>query len=185
MNYRLIGLSGSLRQASTNTALLLAAQSLAPAGLEVQVYAGLGQLALFNPDLDADPPVPVRHFRDALASADGVVIASPEYAHGVSGTIKNALDWAVSWEEFYGKPVALFNASPRATHALAALRETLETMSAWIIEPACIAVPVLSKAPSADQLIADALIADPLRAALQAFVAALEHGRPEQWGRNA
>jgi chromate reductase, NAD(P)H dehydrogenase (quinone) len=72
-----------------------------------------------------------------------VLIASPEYAHGVTGAIKNALDWMVGNESFVDKPVGLLNASPRSTIAQAALRETLVTMSAHIVPTACVTVPIL------------------------------------------
>ena len=82
--------------------------------------------------------------RIKLAAADALIIASPEYAHGVSGAMKNALDWLVSFEPFVYKPVAVFNASPRAHHGDDALREILKTMPAIIVEPASIDIPLLS-----------------------------------------
>jgi chromate reductase, NAD(P)H dehydrogenase (quinone) len=139
---KVLGLSGSLRAASLNAALLRTAARLAPGGMQVSVR-GLGELPLFNPDLEAQVPAAVAALRAAVDAADALLIASPEYARGVSGTIKNALDWLVSHEGFVGKPVALLNASPRAHHAQAALRETLRTMSAVIIEEASVAIPLL------------------------------------------
>jgi NAD(P)H-dependent FMN reductase len=96
---------------------------------------GFAGLPFFNPDLDgAELSAAVAAFRTIIGSADGVLISSPEYARGVAGVMKNALDWLVASFEFPGKPVALINTSPRATHALAALRLTLETMSARIVD---------------------------------------------------
>ncbi len=138
-----LAIAGSLRAASINAALLRACARLAPEGMRVQVYGGLGALPLFNPDLEGAPPREVRALRDAVAAADALLLASPEYAHGVSGAMKNALDWLVSFEPFYGKPVAVPNASPRARHAHAALCETLRTMSASLVEEANIALPLL------------------------------------------
>lgn len=140
---RILALSGSLRAASFNTALLRAAISLAPVDVEIILYTDLGNLPFFNPDLEGREPVSVLDFRAKLQAADGVFIASPEYAHGVTGVMKNALDWIVSGEEFVGMPVALFNASPRATHAYAALKETITVMSAHIVNEASITVPLL------------------------------------------
>src|SRR4051812_32105445 len=97
---KLLALCGSLRAASINAALLRAFARVAPAGVEVSIFPSLGALALFSPDLEADPPPAVRALHAAVAEADGLVIASPEYAHGVSGTIKNALDWLVAFEPF-------------------------------------------------------------------------------------
>lgn len=134
----ILALSGSLRAASENTRLLRALACLAPAGVRVAVYPGLGELPLFNPDIEFPSPPAVAALRDAIIAADVVVIASPEYAHGVSGVIKNALDWMVGNESFVGKPVALLNAAPRATHAFRALRETITMMSAKVVDAACI-----------------------------------------------
>ncbi len=101
------------------------------------------------------------------------MISSPEYARGIAGTLKNALDWLISSTEFPGKPVAVINASPRATHADAALRLTLETMSARIIADASITLPLLGRNLDADGIIADAELSRPLLAALQALQRAM------------
>lgn len=118
---RILAISGSLRARSSNTALLGAARTLAPKGVEVVLYEGLGGLPHFNADHDGDAAPPaVADFRSRVRAADGVLISSPEYAHGVPGTLKNALDWLVGGHqnEIVGKPVALFNASPRAGRRL-------------------------------------------------------------------
>lgn len=103
----------------------------------------VGELPLFNPDLEFHVPSSVAQLRAEVAAADALLIASPEYAHGVTGTIKNTLDWLVSFELFVNKPVAVLNASPRAHHADSALRETLKTMSAVIVEAASVSIPLL------------------------------------------
>jgi len=97
---RILGLSGSLRAASLNSLALRAAARLAPAGIRVEVYAALGALPPFNADLDPAAIVAAEELRLALNAADAVLIASPEYAHGVSGVMKNALDWMVGNETF-------------------------------------------------------------------------------------
>jgi NAD(P)H-dependent FMN reductase len=164
-----LGLSGSLRAASLNSMLLRAAARIAPGHMRVRVYTDLGQLPLFNPDLEALDPAPVAQLRGALLECDAVIIASPEYAHGVSGVMKNALDWMVGNVSFVDKPVALLNAAPRATHAQAALRETLITMSARVIDTACVAVPLLGSALDEDGVMQDAGLRDLLRCALGAL----------------
>ena len=111
---RLLAISGSLRKFSSNTALLRAAAILAPQDVEISVYGDLGILPHFNPDLEGFEPQSVLDFRSQLQMADGVLIASPEYAHGITGVIKNAFDWVVGSGEFVHKPVALLNASSRA-----------------------------------------------------------------------
>lgn len=152
---KILALSGSLRAASLNSLLLRATARLAPAGVEVVLYSGLGRLPLFNPDIEASDPPPVADLRQRIIAADALLIASPEYAHGVTGVMKNALDWMVGNESFVCKPVALFNASPRATHAEAALRETIVTMSARIVDSACITVPLLGSGLSEDGVVSD------------------------------
>lgn len=140
---RLLAISGSLRAASLNTALLRAIARLAPSDVQVELFHDLDKLPLFNPDIEAQNPPAVVLLNALLIQADGVLIASPEYAHGVTGVMKNALDWMVGREAFVNKPVALLNASPRAVHAQAALKEIITVMSARIVEAASISLPIL------------------------------------------
>src|SRR4249920_3904910 len=128
-----LALSGSLRAGSINSAFCRVVARLAPPTIRVTVFSGLGDLPLFNPDLEDGPPEPVRLFRSAILKSDALLIASPEYAHGISGVMKNALDWLVGDEDFAGKAVALVNASPRARHAYESLAEVLKTMSATLV----------------------------------------------------
>ena len=167
---RILALSGSLRELSSNTSILRVAALVAPPGMRVQLHPGLDALPFFNPDLDReldDPalPVAVQSLRSELASADALLISSPEYAHGISGMMKNALDWLVGGAEMVDKPVGVINTSPHATHALSAMLETLRTMTANIVDDACIALAVPRDHDDA-HLAADAAIADSLREAL-------------------
>ena len=116
-------------------------------------------------------------FHARVAEADALIIASPEYAHGVTGTIKNALDWLVSFEPFAYKHVAVLNASPRAHHADDALRETLRTMAAIIVEPASVSIPLLGAHLDQDGMVATPSVAVPLRAALEALAQAIARHR--------
>jgi chromate reductase, NAD(P)H dehydrogenase (quinone) len=174
MGSNVLAISGSLRAASINSAFCRTAARLAPAPLRVSVFAGLGTLPLFNPDLDAAPPAPVRQFRAAVESADALLIASPEYAHGISGVLKNALDWLVSFEGFIGKPVVLVNTSPRAQHAYGALLEILRTMSANILSEACMTLPLLGV--TEEGMVASPDIARAIRDALASLARALKAG---------
>jgi chromate reductase len=151
----LLAISGSLRARSINAAFCRVVARLAPPSLKVTVFTGLGDLPLFNPDLDDSPPGPVRAFRSAILQADALLIASPEYAHGISGAMKNALDWLVSFEGVVNKPIALVNTSPRARHAYDALREVLRTMSTDIIEDASRPISLLGFADSEEAMLAD------------------------------
>ncbi len=136
-----LAISGSLRAQSSNAALLRAAARVAPEGVRITLYEGLGELPHFNPDLDvegAEPPPSVRVLRELLIAADAVLISSPEYAHGVPGAFKNMLDWLVSAGELVDKPVALWNASPSGgEYAQNAILETLRTMNWRVVEEAC------------------------------------------------
>jgi chromate reductase, NAD(P)H dehydrogenase (quinone) len=166
---RIIAISGSLRRQSLNSALLRAAARLSPEAASVTFYTEVGHLPLFNPDLENAAPAVVRRLWDAVAAADALLLASPEYAHGVTGTIKNALDWLVGLPAFYGKPVAVLNASPRARHADEALRETLRTMSATIVDEASIAIPILGSGLDEDGIIASVEVSAALRIAVAAL----------------
>lgn len=171
---RILAISGSLRAASSNTALLRAAALLAPEGVEITVYGGLGELPHFNPDLEEAEPPAVTELRHQVRIADGLLISSPEYAHGVPGVLKNALDWLVGGDEFIGKPVALLNASPRAIHAQASLRETVITMSGRIVDEASIAVPLLAKNLDAADIAAHPEMSKAVEAAVVAFARAIQ-----------
>ncbi len=176
---KILAISGSLRVASLNSALLRAVARLAPAGVNVVLYRGLGDLPLFNPDIEASDPPEVAELRTQILSADALLIASPEYAHGISGVMKNALDWMVSCEAFVHKPVALLNASSRAVHAQAALRETVGVMSARIIEEASITLPILGSNLSEDEIVLHPNISASILLALVALRAAVAAARIE------
>lgn len=165
----ILAISGSLRARSTNTELLIALATLAPAGIAIDLYDGLDRLPHFNPDLEPSEPTPVMELKRRLAHADGLIISSPEYARGVPGSLKNALDWLVSGSEFVDKPVALLSASSRSTHAFEALRTTLTTMSGRFVAEASITVPLLGRNLDAATIAADPELALTLRAALDAF----------------
>jgi chromate reductase, NAD(P)H dehydrogenase (quinone) len=171
---RILAISGSLRQGSSNTSLLHAAMALAPANMEIKLYGGLGNLPHFNPDLEPMEPSSVTDLRAQVKWADGLVISSPEYAHGIPGVLKNALDWLVSGEEFVGKPVALFNSSPRAIHAQASLTEIVTTMAGRIVPEASITVSLLGKKLDAAGIVADPEISDALETAIISFANAIE-----------
>lgn len=166
---RILAIPGSLRATSSNAALLRAAARDAPPGVEVVLYEGLATLPPFSPDLDVEPlPAPVADLRAQIAAADGLMICSPEYAHGMPGTLKNALDWLVSALEALGKAVLLVSASPGgAAHAHAQLAEVLRTMNLKLVDGGA---HVFTRA----RLDASGEVADPeLRAVIARGVAAL------------
>ena len=166
-----LALSGSLRAGSLNTEVLRAAALLAPG--RVTLFEGLADLPAFNPDLDGeDHPVhpAVARFREALRAAEGVLVCCPEYAHGVPGAFKNALDWVVGSGELVDKPVGLVNASARSTYVQAQLTEILTVMNAKLVPEASPALPPSRRDATAAELATREEIAGPLRAALAALM---------------
>jgi chromate reductase, NAD(P)H dehydrogenase (quinone) len=175
---RVLAISGSLRKASSNSALVRAAARLAPDTIEMSIFLGLAELPPFNPDLDDEnPPDAVTRFRDSLRACDAVLISSPEYAHGVPGVLKNALDWVVGSGELVGKPVALINASARATHAWSSLLETLTVMSARVILEASVTIPLQGKQLDLGGIGEDAELSTLLGSAIEALVNAAREAR--------
>jgi NAD(P)H-dependent FMN reductase len=179
MATRLLAISGSLRAASVNTAALEALALVAPDGVEVTLFGDLARLPAFNPDDDEEGGIPpsVAELRALVRDSDGLVIAAPEYAHGVPGALKNALDWLVASDAIPGKPIALLNVAPRAFHAQAALRETLATMAARLVPEAFVTLPLGGRAIDAAAIAADPRLADRLREGLDAMVAAISGAR--------
>jgi chromate reductase len=146
----------------------------APEGVEISLYGGLDELPIFSPDLTEALPPQAQDLRDQLTRADGLLIASPEYAHGVPGGLKNALDWMVGWGELAYKPVALFNTSPYGEHAKAALAEILVTMSLHIVPEGAFTLHLRgSKPEEAAPKLADPKVQEGLRRALATFAGAI------------
>lgn len=180
---KILAISGSLRHTSKNTILLKAAAALVPQGVEYVLYDGVRELPLFNPDLDdldhGKAPAPVLAYRSVLQAVDGVFICSPEYAHGVSGVMKNSLDWLVGSGEFVAKPTVLFNASPGSQFAHGALAETLRTMGAALIE-AKLSSPLPHKTADEAGILALPAAVEALRAAIGELVNAIKTRPPPE-----
>lgn len=131
----ILAISGSTRKSSTNLNLINAIMALSPEGMKYIIYNGLADLPNFNPDIDTDtPPKQVIEFRQLLLEADGILICTPEYAMGVPGALKNALDWVVSSCGFRKKQVAVITASPMGATAHESLLGTLKIIEARIDE---------------------------------------------------
>jgi chromate reductase len=128
---KILAISGSTRKASSNLFLIKAIADLAAEIFTVNIFEGLSDLPHFNPDLDNENvPVQVINFRRQIREADGILICTPEYAFGVPGTLKNAIDWTVSSMEFSNKPVALITASLSGEKAHQSLLGTLLVIEA-------------------------------------------------------
>jgi NAD(P)H-dependent FMN reductase len=170
----LLTISGSLRAGSSNSTLLAAAALVAPAGITVSAYGELAALPAFNPDIEEGPaslPNAVAHWRAAIAAADALLFSSPEYAHGVPGVLKNALDWLVGGSEFVGKRVGVLSASAASRFAHPQLVETLTVMSATLVPEATRVLDIPRRGADAVQLAADPTVAPALLDAVTALVA--------------
>jgi chromate reductase len=136
--YRLLGISGSLRNGAFSTAVLTA---MAEATVDRAdfAFADIGTLPLFNQDLYVEPlPVAVQHFRNQIAAADGIVISSGEYNHGIPGVLKNALDWASrphNGSPLRDKPVLIMTSSPAVTGGVRAQYQIRETVISALARP--------------------------------------------------
>lgn len=169
----ILAISGSLRADSSNTAILRAAALLAPEGMRIDPYDGLGDLPHFSPEIDGDtPPDAVRSLRTLLGGADGAIICTPEYAYGMPGSLKNALDWTVSSGEFFGKPVGAISASPSAAggeRAHAWLISTLTALGADIVQESSFTIPFVRTRLAQDGTLADPATATMIGSALDAL----------------
>jgi NAD(P)H-dependent FMN reductase len=165
---RILGIPGSLRVGSTNHALLSVIAHVAP-GYELQMYDGVGGLPHFSPDADQHPPARVELLRTQIAAADALIVSAPEYAHGIPGSLKNALDWLVSSPVMMDKPTAVWSAGAGdATYVHPQLIEVLRTMSVRMIDAACMVVPRARQAFKDGRLL-DGELAARIEAALAAL----------------
>lgn len=145
---KILAISGSASEASTNTALLRVMKSLAPDGVELLVFHRLDALPVFSPDSEGEAtPVAVREFIATVSAVDGMIISSPEYVRSIPGGLKNAIDWLVSRFEVINKPIALVHASHRGEDMLASLRLVLGTVSANFLEDIFLRIPLVGKPP--------------------------------------
>src|SRR6185436_10573256 len=159
---RVLGLSGSLRRDSHNRALLRAAAAAVPPGVELVEWDRVAELPAYDEDLDAAPvPEPVRALREAIADADAVLIATPEYNASIPGVLKNALDWASrphATNPLRGKPAAVVGTSTGmfgAVWAQSDARKILSTIGARVVDRE---LPVPEAAERFD---ADGMLRDP------------------------
>ncbi len=173
---KVLTISGSLRADSSNSVLLRAAELVAPQGVTVLHYTALAAIPAFSPDLDEEgavPPAPVAHWRAALAQADAVLISSPEYAHGIPGALKNALDWVVGSGELVNKPVGVLSASSASAFVHPQLIEVLTTMNAMMVPEAITMLDIPRRGADPAQITADPGLAFALRGVLSGLAGAM------------
>ena len=174
MPAKILVLNGSTRAKSTNGLFIEAIIRLADGRAEFTVYPSVADLPHFNPDLDVDPTPPeVARFRQLLRVADGLLICTPEYAMGVPGSLKNALDWTVSSAELRLKPIMLITASLSGERAQASLLETLTVLEGLITSDTTVLVQFARTKVNAEATITDAHALANVQRALEAFLFAL------------
>ena len=171
---KILAISGSLRTGSSNHAILRFLGKMAPDGVVYTIYDGLAQLPHFDPGLDNDsPPERVTQLRTLLAEVDGIIICTPEYACGVPGSLKNALDWTVSSGSLVDKPTALITASTGGENAHAALLLILGALSANLLKGATLLIPFIRSKIDGDGNMRDAETAERLRSVFNALLAVI------------
>ena len=151
--------------------------ALAPANVEIRIYEGVADLPHYSPEIDdeASPKV-VQDLRAQLRTAEAVILCTPEYIHGIPGSLKNLLDWTASSGDFVDKPVAAISASPSyagGEKAHASLVSTLKVLSAKVVENASLIVPFVRRKVNANGEITDPGLEQELRAVLAALERAL------------
>ena len=138
LTYRLLGISGSIRTSAHSTAILAALAEAAASNASFD-YAQIEEIPHFNQDVYVDPlPEAVRNFRNQIEAADGLVISSPEYNHGMPGVLKNAFDWASrphNGSPLRNKPVLIVTSSPAVTGGVRAQHQIRETLMSALARP--------------------------------------------------
>jgi len=167
----IFAISGSLRAGSSNHNILNFLKKLAPVDVNISIYDGLATIPPFDPGNDNDtPPQPVIEFRELIVNADGVIICTPEYAYGIPGQLKNALDWTVSSGSFTAKKTALITASTGGENAHAALLKVLGAIDASLSDDTTLLISFIRSKMSADGHITDAATEKSLKSVFDALV---------------
>ena len=169
--FRILGISGSINPGSTASRLLEAISKLAGTNFKFTIYEGTGDIPHFNPQQAGSPnSEAVLNFRNLWKAADAVIICTPEYAYGMPGTLKNALDWLVASGEVYHKPVSALSYSPShmgGEHALSTLQLTLTAQNAAMKDGSCFPIPFIRQKLTLEGEIVDEELKAKLRGVLE------------------
>lgn len=172
---QILAVCGSLRDNSSNMHILHKLGSMLPAGAGYTIYKGIDELPHFNPVLDNDNPEEAfNKFRTAIQQADAVITCTPEYAFGVPGVLKNALDWTVFPGSFNTKPVAVVTASSVGNNAHASLLLTFKALGAVIPAHCELLIPFVRTKVTEQGEITDATILKAFEALVESLVAAVQ-----------
>lgn len=168
---QIFAISGSLRSGSSNHNILNYLKSLAPQDVSFNIYDGLATIPPFDPGNDNDaPPESVMKFRNLIADADGIIICTPEYAFGIPGQLKNALDWTVSSGSFSGKSTALITASTGGENAHTALLKVLGAIDASLADDTTLLISYIRSKMDATGNITDAETVENIKLVLSNLV---------------
>ncbi|MGE1114680.1 NADPH-dependent FMN reductase [Priestia megaterium] len=175
---KILAISGSLRKNSSNTNILYAMSNLRPENTDFQFYKRLEHLPHFNPEIDTDsPPDLVKDLRNQLKIADGVIICTSEYARGVPGSLKNALDWIVSSGEFVNKPVAVISASSHSSGGRKAhdsILLTLEMIEAKIPKESTLRIGAIGTKINNKAEILDSTTSEQLKSVMNSLISSIK-----------
>lgn len=167
----ILAISGSLREGSSNHNILQLLGKMIPDGIIYSIYDGIRNIPAFDPGIDNDnPPVQVTDFREKISQADGIIVCTPEYAFGVPGALKNALDWMVSSGSFSGKPTALITASTGGENAHEAMKKILGAIDAKFTPDTTLLIQFVRSKMDADGNVTDVNTAQQIKALVKAFV---------------
>jgi len=165
---KILAIPGSLRDNSSSNLILKAIISMAPPELEIEIFNGVGDLPHFNDPQEV--PEAVIQFRKKVKQTDAILICTPEYAFGVPGSLKNALDWTVGSGEFVDKPVSLITASSQGEKGHAALLLILTAISANVIDDASLLISFVRSKLDSEGNIKDPLLSENLKSATKAIL---------------
>jgi chromate reductase, NAD(P)H dehydrogenase (quinone) len=168
---RILAIPGSLRENSSSNQILNAVIELAPENVSIEVYRNVGKIPHF--DDSQTTPEEVANFRSLIREADAVLICTPEYAFGIPGSLKNALDWTVGSGEFIDKPVGLITASSQGEKGHAALLLVLQAISCRIVNEATLLIPFVRAKLNAEGSLKDEKVSDDLRRVIVTLAAAI------------
>lgn len=151
---KILTISGSTRQNSTNSALLRQLEHFAPEDVSINLFCNLESLPIFSPDKEGPrTPKKVTEFINTVSECDGIIVSCPEYVRAIPGGFKNAIDWLVSREAIIAKPIILVHASHRGDDMLTSLRLVLNTVSSRFNSDLFARFPLMSKTPEEIRLI--------------------------------
>ncbi|MGE5106724.1 MAG: NADPH-dependent FMN reductase [Sphingobacteriales bacterium] len=172
---KILGISGSLRSASSASAVLRVVANLVPANVDFEIYNKLGEIAPFDDSIDV--PLPVKDLINRITEADGVFFCTPEYAFGVPGVLKNALDWTVATTAFSNKPVALITASSLGDKAHASLLLTLTALGTKQSPEATLLISYIRNKLNEKNEVKDMETLDAIKKVISVFLQIIESGR--------